>query len=156
MSAELRRATLSDLDALLELERLFPGDRISRSAWRHLLRSASSEVWVAVAPLGAPNGGRVVGDAVLSLRRGSRSARMSTLVVDPSARRSGVARALLNGLEARALARGAERLRLEVRSDNSPAIAFYRRAGYRQSGTRPAYYEDGAEALLMEKPLVGA
>src|SRR4029079_15655132 len=44
-------------------------------------------------------------------------------------------------------------MRLEVRLDNAPAIARYHKAGYRQFGRRPAYYEDRSDALLFEKRL---
>ena len=148
MSLELRRAEASDLAALLALEASFPGDRLSVAALRRLLASQSSEVWVAqFGDLG------VVGDAVLSTRRNSRMARVASLIADPRVRRRGVASALLQQLEARAAERGASRMRLEVRVDNHGAIAFYRRAGYQDVGVHPCYYDDDADALVMEKGL---
>ena len=63
------------------------------------------------------------------------------------------------GLGIQALARaisvyrslGRDRLRLVVAEDNAPALAFYRREGFRQLGFEPG--GTGARLLLMEKPL---
>ena len=47
-------------------------------------------------------------------------------------------------------------MHLEVRADNSAAISLYERAGYRRSGERADYYEDGASALLFARKLAGS
>lgn len=65
----------------------------------------------------------------------------------------GIARALLAAVEQAARGAGLQALRLEVRADNSAAIRLYRDAGYRQFAVRKDYYEDGAAALRLEKPL---
>jgi len=38
---------------------------------------------------------------------------------------------------------------LEVRASNIPAIALYRRLGFSDAGTRPGYYRNGDDALLL-------
>lgn len=48
---------------------------------------------------------------------------------------------------------GAESLYLEVREDNDPAIALYKKYGFALRGTQRNYYSDGTAALLMEAPL---
>jgi [ribosomal protein S18]-alanine N-acetyltransferase len=70
------------------------------------------------------------------------------IAVDPTARRRGLATALLEELFARA---GRERAyTLEVRTSNDPAIALYKKFGFRASGIRPRYYQDtGEDALIM-------
>ena len=51
---------------------------------------------------------------------------------------------------AEATARGAERVGLEVRTDNAPAQALYRRFGFAPVGVRRGYYQpSGADALVM-------
>ena len=52
------------------------------------------------------------------------------LFVDPSERRSGVARALMNAASEWAKAQGAARLDLETARDNAPGQALYRDLGY--------------------------
>jgi ribosomal-protein-alanine N-acetyltransferase len=69
--------------------------------------------------------------------------------VAPTSRGQGIAIALLDALEATALTHGAERLFLEVRADNAPAIGLYERQGFEKIGRRPRYYADGVDALLF-------
>ncbi len=49
--------------------------------------------------------------------------------------------------------KGAERVFLEVREDNAPAIRLYQGRGFVASRTRKNYYEDGATAVEMYKDL---
>jgi [ribosomal protein S18]-alanine N-acetyltransferase len=70
------------------------------------------------------------------------------IAIDPTARRRGLATALLEELFARA---GRDRAyTLEVRTSNGPAIALYERFGFRPAGLRKRYYQDtGEDALIM-------
>lgn len=47
-------------------------------------------------------------------------------------------------------ARGARVVCLEVRVSNLPAVALYQRLGFRETGRRRRYYENGEDAILME------
>jgi ribosomal-protein-alanine acetyltransferase len=141
----VRRAGKGDLEALAALERSFPGDRLKRSSLSRLLGRESAQLWVAEA------GGRVVGDAVVLFRKGFVSARLYSLVVRPESRGRGIARALLAQAEQGARERGAVAIRLEVREDNQPAIALYRKAGYEVVGRTADYYQDHSDALRMQK-----
>lgn len=76
------------------------------------------------------------------------------VAVAPEARRGGVARRLLDVVEAGGREQGARVALLEVRVSNAAAIALYRSLGYRDVAVRPRYYaENGEDALLMDKPL---
>ncbi len=46
--------------------------------------------------------------------------------------------------------RGAVRIYLEVRVSNQTAISLYHSFGFRESGCRKRYYENGEDALLMD------
>jgi len=141
----VRPAERRDLDTLVALEKEFPGDRMSRPAMSRMLARETAQVWVAV------QGGEVVGDAIVLYRRGFESARLYSMVVHPSRRGQGVARALLEAAEEGARERGCIVMRLEVREDNAPAIALYRRAGYESVGRTSDYYEDHSTAIRMRK-----
>jgi ribosomal protein S18 acetylase RimI-like enzyme len=145
VAAAVRRAGRSDLDVLTRLESSFPGDRLARGSLARLLGRNSAELWV------AESGGEVVGDAVVLFRKGFASARLYSLVVRPESRGRGVARALLAQVEEGARERGAVAVRLEVREDNKPAIALYRKCGYEVVGRTSDYYEDHSDALRMQK-----
>src|SRR5205823_13690860 len=73
---------------------------------------------------------------------------LMNIAVDPSARRRGLATALLEELFTCA---GRDRgYTLEVRTSNGPAIALYERFGFRAAGIRKRYYQDtGEDALIM-------
>ena len=73
--------------------------------------------------------------------------------VDPAQRRRGIARELLARVAADARDLGAATCSLEVRAGNVGAQAFYEALGFHTLGTRPRYYSDGEDALIMEGPL---
>lgn len=145
----VRRAVRRDLEALVRLEEVFPGDRVSRASFARFLDSATADLWVAELD------GAVVGDAIVTYRRGFHGARLYSLVTDPAHRGLGVAGALLDAAEATAIERGCVSMRLEVRVDNAPAIRLYERRGYEVVGVTDDFYEDGSDALRMRKRLRG-
>ena len=73
--------------------------------------------------------------------------------VDPAQRRRGIARELLARVAADARDLGAATCSLEVRAGNAGARAFYGALGFHALGTRPRYYSDGEDALILEGPL---
>jgi len=144
----IRPAELSDLDALAALEgRCFEADRLDRSSLRHALASLT------LLGLVDEDEERVRGYVLLRFRRQSTQVRILSLAVDPQARRRGVARALLEQVEAAARDGGATELVLELREDNAAALALYRSLGFDQTGTLLAYYHDKSDALRLSKPL---
>lgn len=58
------------------------------------------------------------------------------MAVEPTIRRAGVGRRLLEAARAEALARGARRVVLQVLGTNAPALALYRAAGFVEEGRR--------------------
>ena len=77
------------------------------------------------------------------------------IVVAPSRRRLGLARAMLVAGLQWAIREGAARMVLEVEHDNEAAIALYRGHGFRPIAARADYYGPGADAVVMERPLEG-
>jgi ribosomal protein S18 acetylase RimI-like enzyme len=148
----VRAATPADLDALVALElRAFSGDRMSRPQYRRHLASPGAAVLVADVP-----GEGLLGSALVFFRRGSTLARLYSIATAPAARGRGIGAGLLAAAERAARERGCRALRLEVRVDNTAAIALYERAGYRRIGSYPGYYEDGADAWRYEKGVAAA
>ena len=144
----IRRAVARDALRVAELEERNLGD----DAWSFGLVSqgVAGEVptthwWV------AEHEGRLIGHAVVSAVEDV--AELQRISVDVDQRRSGVASDLLASVEAFALAKGVERMLLEVREDNLAARAFYAACGYTTLHRRPRYYADGAAAEVMEKLL---
>ena len=78
---------------------------------------------------------------------------------DPAWRRRGIARELLAHVAADARNLGAQTVSLEVRASNEGAQALYKALGLAPVGTRPRYYSDREDALIMQgdlAALVGA
>lgn len=75
-------------------------------------------------------------------------AELLLLAVRPALRGRGVGQALLARAGEAARIMGAARLHLEVRSGNE-AISLYKRSGFRQTGTRRAYYR-GRDGQLFD------
>ncbi|WP_232677691.1 ribosomal protein S18-alanine N-acetyltransferase [Nocardioides sp. R-C-SC26] len=94
---------------------------------------------------------RVVGHAVVSAA--GDIAELQRIAVTASARRSGVATALLEAVRQWSRGEGAHRLLLEVREGNTGALGFYARHGFVEIDRRPRYYRDGATAIVMRRAL---
>ena len=71
------------------------------------------------------------------------------IAVHPTARRQGIAGALLDKTLTEGQHVGACAANLEVRQSNSAAIALYQQFGFQTVATRRKYYPDGEDALLM-------
>jgi ribosomal-protein-alanine N-acetyltransferase len=69
----------------------------------------------------------------------------------PAFRRKGLSKELMALAEEHTVATGGESLTLEVRPTNRPAISMYESLGYDRAGTRPRYYHDGEDAVIMTK-----
>ena len=140
---EILPATLRDLGQLRRLERAcFPKD-----VWP-LLDLMAVLTWPEVVRLKAVVEGKMVGFIAGDPRREQGMAWIATLGVVPEYRRRGIARQLL--LECEKLLQAA-RLRLCVRLDNTAAIRLYEQEGYARVGIWTKYYNDGGDALVMEK-----
>jgi [ribosomal protein S18]-alanine N-acetyltransferase len=83
--------------------------------------------------------GVVAGYAILSIAAGE--AHVLNLCVDPDYRNQGFGDRLLDETLRRARQSGVEEVFLEVRPSNVNALSLYRKKGFRQVGTRRAYYQ---------------
>ena len=82
-------------------------------------------------------------------------AEVQNLAVRPEFRRRGVGRQLLRAIHEHLAAAGVERVFLEVRVSNQPALDLYRSCGYTPCGLRRNYYtSDGEDALVLEHHLL--
>jgi ribosomal-protein-alanine N-acetyltransferase len=80
-----------------------------------------------------------------------------TVAVARSLRRAGLGWKLMDAVLRELHSERAEALFLEVDETNGPAIALYRRLGFREVGKRPAYYDHDqgqkSAALVMRRDL---
>jgi ribosomal-protein-alanine N-acetyltransferase len=145
----IRSAEPRDCDAIAALEAECQGAD-AWSAW--LVRDGVEGALPTVRYLVSDVAGVIVGYAVASYA--GDIAELQRIGVLPAMRRTGVATALLDEVVAHAPATGADRLLLEVRDDNSGALAFYADRGFVEIDRRPRYYRDGTTAVVLRLPLV--
>jgi len=150
-AAEIRTATTDDIADLVAIEeRCFSADKISRRQFRYLLTKARAVTLL------FQDSGRMEGYATIFLNAKASLARVYSIAVLPDRRGKGIARRLALAGESLARAKGITRIRLEIRSDNTPSIALFRSLGYRPIKELKAYYEDGADGWRYEKNLSAA
>ena len=143
----LRRAALSDLDAIMAIETMtFESDAWSRQQMESELANPNTYYLVATRE-GVMT---VDGYAGLLAPRGAAQADIQTIAVCDPARRHGLGRTLMNALLSEARSRDAHEVFLEVRADNPTAQQLYGSIGFEQISVRKRYYQpDGVDALIM-------
>lgn len=142
----IRLAGNADLDALVRLEAVgFASDRFTEEQIEYLVTRAHASVFV------LEQDGVVAGGAYMLWRRSLKLGRLYNIVLDPGFQGKGFGSRLLTECEIEAARRGCEEISLEVRTDNTTAIAFYRKYGYQDSAVLDDYYEDGSTGLRMVK-----
>jgi ribosomal-protein-alanine N-acetyltransferase len=144
--------------ARLEAELFGDDDPWTASAFRAELHAGYPYLaarWVGhLGPEGTPD--ELVGYAGIAVlpapafSREPAEAEIHTIGVARHAQGRGLGRRLLGGLLRRADALGAVTF-LEVRTDNTAALALYRSEGFEVVGTRRRYYASGADAYTMRR-----
>lgn len=109
--------------------------------------------WMAVEEPAGPAGFLVA--TALHIPGAAAECEIEFVMTAPSARRRGVARALVETVFVWGRELAAEEIRLEVRASNAGALRFYEHCGFGIVGRRPGYYTAPAEdAVLMRCPLM--
>ncbi len=152
-TCNFRCAEPQDVADLLHVEQsCFSSDCLSKRSFRHHVQSQTSVLLLAENEIGDIK--KTVGYGLVFCHTGTQLARLYSLAILPDARGGGIARELLLNLEAMAADKGRHAMRLEVAEHNEAAIKLYQSLGYKVFGKHLAYYEDGGNALRMEKPLL--
>ncbi len=86
-------------------------------------------------------------------RTAADEAEIISIGVTPDARRTGTASALLQIMENDVKQSGVKNIFLEVDAANIPAIGLYHKSGFQNIGTRPQYYDNGHDAIIMKKDI---
>jgi ribosomal-protein-alanine N-acetyltransferase len=144
----IRRMTRTDLDPVIGIaESLKDAPHWPRSAYLAALESEAAPLRIALLAEESA-GGVIAGFAVASRRLAQ--AELESIVVAPAFQRRGVAWRLFGALAAELAAAQAHEMILETRASNQPALGFYRRLGFVETGHRTRYYHDPIEdAILM-------
>lgn len=112
-----------------------------------------NEGMVLVAELEIANRREIAGFA--AFHRVIDEAELRNLAVSPTYQRQGIARALLEQGIGKLGETGVQRIFLEVRASNRPAVELYASWGFTLLSTRKDYYQNPAEdALVMTRDVV--
>lgn len=144
-SLHIRRATTADVPSILHIDH-----QVYPSPWSEamLLQQILGDDRVHIV---AVRNDTMVGHGGILFLAGE--GHISTLAVDPAARRASIGRNLLVVLFHAALVHRCIAVTLEVRSDNAAALALYRGFGLAPAGIRRGYYaETGDDALVLWSP----
>jgi ribosomal-protein-alanine N-acetyltransferase len=146
----VRAAGPADVATVVGLER----DALGRDAWsENLVVEGVAGAIPTTLFLVAESDGHACGYAAVSIV--ADVAELQRIAVAVTHRRTGVATALLARVEREAAVRHADRVLLEVRDDNSVALAFYARHEFTELSRRQDYYADGTAAIVLVRDVDG-
>ncbi|NWF65336.1 MAG: GNAT family N-acetyltransferase [Chloroflexi bacterium] len=142
---EIVTATILDLNVLRKLEQ----ESFDRDAWP-LFDLIAVLTFPGVVRLKAVADWQMIGFIAGDPRPRDGWGWIATIAVSPNFRRRGIGTALLRACEQRL---GVPKSRLTVRMSNQEAIHLYKREGYAAIDIWQTYYNDGEDAMVMEKTL---
>ncbi|MGN6606780.1 MAG: ribosomal protein S18-alanine N-acetyltransferase [Jatrophihabitans sp.] len=153
MTARIVPMTRAHIDALMPYEHeMFGTEAWSYASYRDELADKRFRAYYAAEDTTDGRDGDLLGWAGVMVV--GDTAQVLTVGVVPAARRRGIGQQLLDTLLDEARRRGAEQTVLEVRVDNEPALALYRRNGFADLRVRRGYYANGrVDALEMQRAL---
>jgi [ribosomal protein S18]-alanine N-acetyltransferase len=142
ITVELASMRRRHLRSVLRIEEeVYPRPWSSSLFLSELALRSSRAYWVARV------GREVVGYAGVMIS--FEDAHVTTIAVDPTWQRHGIATRLMIALAREALVRGSHNLTLEVRMTNKGAQDLYRRFGFAPVGVRKNYYQETNEDALV-------
>jgi ribosomal-protein-alanine N-acetyltransferase len=146
----LRPYESGDFEALYHIDRACyePGIAYSRRTLREYLTLPESHCLVATLD------GEIAGFIIAFWQEWY--AHVITIDVAESARRHGVGSAMLGVIEQQMAAEGVRMVELETATNNHPAIAFWKRHGYRPVAVHHRYYKNRIDAYRMIKEIASA
>ncbi len=147
---ELRPVRWWDIEELTGIEAdLFGVDAWSAETFWGELAGIPATRWYRA----AVEGEEIVGYVGLAAIEGTGD--VQTIAVRHDHQGTGLGGVLLDQLLTQAQNAGCSEVLLEVRADNTAAIALYRRRDFVQIAERPQYYQDGVAALIMRREMSG-
>jgi ribosomal-protein-alanine N-acetyltransferase len=148
---KIRQAEPSDLPQLAAIsEAAGSAAHWTRQQWQDIFRSQTSSRLAWIAELHGPDPNsqpRAIGFLVAQTI--SPDWELENIAVLPAFCRQGTGRALLQALFQHASALRADRILLEVRASNLPAIRLYESSGFQLLSRRRGYYSNPTEDALI-------
>ena len=150
---QIRRMVAADVAQVIEIAASLPGaPQWAESVYLAALNPASIPHRVALVAAG-PQPEDVQGFVVASLL--PPQSELESIAVAAESQQRGLGRQLFDALVNQLRTAGVYEIVLEVRASNRAALAFYRSAGFGQTGRRRAYYADPVEDAVLMRLILG-
>jgi ribosomal-protein-alanine acetyltransferase len=151
-NVQIRPMAAADLTRVMEIAASLPeAPQWPQAAYLDALNHESTPRRIALVAAG-PRPENVQGFTVASLL--PPQAELESIAVAAGNQRRGLGRMLFEALVNHLLSAGVLEIILEVRASNRAALAFYRSAGFGQTGLRTAYYADSIEDAVLMRVMV--
>ena len=144
----VREATDADIPAILELENLcFVAPWKKENIFYELHENPVSNVWVIELENKLQNIKSVVG--FCDYWHTFDSATITQIAVHPELQHKQLGSAMIDEIINDCYAKKVQTLTLEVRANNTKAINFYLKHGFKKELVKPKYYDNGDDAIYM-------
>ncbi len=142
----IRKMAISDLEEVISLERVIFGTYPDMESYKKSCLRPENIYMV------AKNSSNII--AYCTIVASYETADLCNIAVKEGYRRCHIAQKLLSECILCCKDIGVERILLEVRKDNIPALKFYAKMNFKKIGIRKGYYKNPyADAVIMEKSL---
>lgn len=148
----LRPYQPSDFEALVAMDQVCFPKTIAYGRREMKIYLQSEGAHCIVAEFSSPTNSKTPAGFILTERTGELAHIITIDVLEPF-RRQSVGSLLLQAAEREAASHGAACMYLETATTNKPAIALWKKHGYRETGTIKNYYGPGQSAFEMLKQL---
>ncbi len=146
-SVILRRMEVSDLEEVIALESLVFNTHPDIDSYKKACLCKENIYMV------AEKSDKII--AYCTIVTSYETADLCNIAVTEGYRRNHIAQRLLLECILHCIAMGTERILLEVREDNIPALEFYKKIDFKEIGRRKGYYiKPYADAIIMQKSLL--
>lgn len=144
----IRKAELADIPAILEIEQVcFQEDSFSKQQFAYLIVRSKGAFYV------VQEENRLIAYVSLLFHEGTRYLRVYSIAVHPDFRGKSLGQRLMEQTVRVACEYEAEKITLEVKESNTPAIGLYMKNGFIPAGIKPHYYHDGSDAIYMQRTM---
>ncbi|MDL2252012.1 GNAT family N-acetyltransferase [Odoribacter sp. OttesenSCG-928-J03] len=144
MDLIIRRARLTDIDAILEVEkRCFGEDRFSKQQLTYLATKSKGIFYL------CKYQGEVVAYISLLSHKNRNNLRIYSIAVSPEVQGKGIGKMLFEKAVQYAVKKRLWMINIEVRTNNEATIGFCLKNGFKNAGLKKEYYSDGADAYMM-------
>lgn len=142
----IRKAELADIPAILKIEQVcFQEDSFSKQQFVYLIVRSKGAFYV------VQEEDRLIAYVSLLFHEGTRYLRVYSIAVHPDFRGKSLGQRLMEQTARVACEYKAEKITLEVKESNTPAIGLYMKNGFIPAGIKPCYYHDGSDAIYMQR-----